>query len=730
MRQVGEIPHDYAERVYSGVLGKLIGVYLGRPFEGWSYEDIAAKLGDIRYYVHDREGVALRNNLLVVTDDDIAGTFVFARALEDHGYTSELSARQVGQTWLNYIVRERSVLWWGGPGNSTEHTAFMRLDSGVPAPQSGSIAMNGKAAAEQIGAQIFIDGWAMAAPGNPALAARLAGQAARVSHDGIAVHAAQLIAAMEAQAFVERDMDQLIDTGLAAIPADSTIRKVVDDVRRWHAQDAAKDWRSTRERIAAQYGYDRFEGLCHVVPNHALVILSLLYGQHSFDEALSISCTAGWDTDCNAGNVGCLMGLRGGLDGIDHGADWRGPVADRMYLSAGDGGGAITDAVQESWRLIDAGHRLAGASAPARPKDGARFSFAFPGSVQGFHVSAGDPSLVHPLALRNVAVDDGRALEVRYAALSTGRVARISTPTFIHPEVFGMPAYELVACPTLYPGQHLRASVSAATDNTASVRVALSLGHYDAHDRFVTISGPSVLLQPGGQAELRWTVPDLKGLPTYDIGLELQSPVARVDGRVLLHALDWKGAPELVLRRPEGPGRMWFKAWADAATHFTCSPRWEAFRLSQSDGVGMVTQGTRDWQDYAVESTVTPHLGHSWGLLARVQGLRRWYGLVFDRGVGTGSADGDRVSLVRMRDTPQTLASAPFAWRAARPCKLRIEVLGTTLRAWVDDSLLFTVGDAGPEALNTGGIGLMCDTGALSTDEVIVRTLRPITTPT
>ena len=304
MRQVGEIPHDYAERVYSGVLGKLIGVYLGRPFEGWSYEDIAAKLGDIRYYVHDREGVALRNNLLVVTDDDIAGTFVFARALEDHGYTSELSARQVGQTWLNYIVRERSVLWWGGPGNSTEHTAFMRLDSGVPAPQSGSIAMNGKAAAEQIGAQIFIDGWAMAAPGNPALAARLAGQAARVSHDGIAVHAAQLIAAMEAQAFVERDMDQLIDTGLAAIPADSTIRKVVDDVRRWHAQDAAKDWRSTRERIAAQYGYDRFEGLCHVVPNHALVILSLLYGQHSFDEALSISCTAGWDTDCNAGNVG------------------------------------------------------------------------------------------------------------------------------------------------------------------------------------------------------------------------------------------------------------------------------------------------------------------------------------------------------------------------------------------------------------------------------------------
>jgi hypothetical protein len=28
------LPQDYLERVYAGVLGKIIGVYLGRPFEG------------------------------------------------------------------------------------------------------------------------------------------------------------------------------------------------------------------------------------------------------------------------------------------------------------------------------------------------------------------------------------------------------------------------------------------------------------------------------------------------------------------------------------------------------------------------------------------------------------------------------------------------------------------------------------------------------------------------
>jgi ADP-ribosylglycohydrolase len=47
------IPEDYLERVYAGILGKIVGVYLGRPFEGWSHERILRELGPIRYYVHE-----------------------------------------------------------------------------------------------------------------------------------------------------------------------------------------------------------------------------------------------------------------------------------------------------------------------------------------------------------------------------------------------------------------------------------------------------------------------------------------------------------------------------------------------------------------------------------------------------------------------------------------------------------------------------------------------------
>jgi len=40
-------PSDYVERVYAGVLGKIIAVYLGRPIEGWSYGMIMERSGEV-----------------------------------------------------------------------------------------------------------------------------------------------------------------------------------------------------------------------------------------------------------------------------------------------------------------------------------------------------------------------------------------------------------------------------------------------------------------------------------------------------------------------------------------------------------------------------------------------------------------------------------------------------------------------------------------------------------
>ena len=99
------LEEDYAERVYAGVLGKLIGVYLGRPFEQWTYDRIMEQLGEINYYVHEQLGVPL-----VVTDDDISGTFTFLRALEDYGNSANVTAEQIGKGWLNYLIENDTIL--------------------------------------------------------------------------------------------------------------------------------------------------------------------------------------------------------------------------------------------------------------------------------------------------------------------------------------------------------------------------------------------------------------------------------------------------------------------------------------------------------------------------------------------------------------------------------------------------------------------------------------------
>ena len=157
-----KLDKTYEEKVYAGVLGKIIGVFLGRPFENWSYERIMKELGPINYYVNDKLDFPLP-----VSDDDITGTFTFLRAFKDFNYKKDLSAKDIGQTWLNNLIENKTILWWGGRGHSAEDTAYQNLKQGIDAPLSGSIEKNGKVIAEQIGAQIFIDGWALVSPGDP-----------------------------------------------------------------------------------------------------------------------------------------------------------------------------------------------------------------------------------------------------------------------------------------------------------------------------------------------------------------------------------------------------------------------------------------------------------------------------------------------------------------------------------------------------------------------------------
>ncbi len=664
----------YAERVYAGVLGKLIGVYLGRPVENWSYERIMEEIGTISYYVHEQRG-----RRLVITDDDISGMFTFLRALEDAGCSPDLTSAQIGETWLNYLIEKTTILWWGGMGNSTEHTAYLRLKRGINAPESGSIARNGIVVAEQIGAQIFIDGWGLICPGDPDSAARYAEKAARVSHDGEAIYGAKAVAAMVAQAFVEPTIEGLVETALRQMPAESTLAKVINDLIAWTSQES--DWRENRARLEAEYGYSQFLGQCPLIPNHGLIILSLLQGRGSFDESMTIVNTSGWDTDCNSGNVGTILGVQGGLAAFTA-QDWRGPVADRLYLPSADGGRAVTDAASEALWVANLGRKLAGES-PLAPKDGARFHFALPGAVQGW--MPGDSSCC------SVLQDESKtALHIRCLSDQPGTAG---TATFISPEIKDLVSgYVLVANPTLFPTQVVKARIFAG-DQPVSGR--LFLEHYNEEDLSEKILGPEWSLAPGDSIILEWEIPNTDGFPIHLIALELDS------GEVWLDWLTWQGVPDTEF--PIRPGKMTARGWAKSVDRFEhVRDRYDY--ITHNEGVGLLTQGHRDWSNYRIEARITPKMALAGGIALRVQGLRRWLAFVF--------AGENQVAIIKCKNEERQLAQTSFPWEPFKDYDVEVEVKGTEIRAWINGRLVLTAVDR-EDPLTGGAFGFIVKDGCL-----------------
>ncbi|KIW38932.1 uncharacterized protein PV06_08753 [Exophiala oligosperma] len=660
------MPPDYLERVYAGVLGKIIGVYLGRPFEGWSHQKVMAELGPIKYYVHDRLDVPL-----VVTDDDVSGTFMFVRALEEHPESgADITAEDIGRTWLNNVIERRTIFWWGGNGISTEHTAYLNLKRGIPAPRSGSIQQNGKTVAEQIGAQIFIDGWALVSPGNPALAAKLARAAGSVSHDGESVYAAMLWAAMEAEAFNSKDRQHLLETGLSFIPRDCLIAKVIADIRGWAEQDP-NDWLRTRQRIEDKYGYDKFCGMCHVVPNHGIMIMTLLYAK-DFHEAMYMINTCGWDTDCNSGNVGCLFALMYGMKAFEGGPDWRGPVADRALISSADAGYATNNAARIAHDIWNMGRTLAGTK-PIEPSQAQQFHFSLPGSVQGFESDTG----------RVEQTQKGLCIKV-------DGETDVTTPTFKPADLAKMKTYEFVGSPLVFPGQTIRAVVSTEEgddDEGVSVQLKTDLG-----------SGPvtNVAAAAGGQQVLEWEVPETTdGSPISRLGLHVSGK-----GTVYLRSLGWSGVPRMTLKH-DGRG------WVNGASTFH-NAFGTGFYVGQDQGEGIVIYGNRDWTDYRVRVNILKvNLGQA-GLAIRVQGLRRWYAVMF---LKPGQA-----TLVKAVDEKRMeLVTVKFEWKLDEQYTIELEAKGDVIKARIgNDSIL----EAKDGSYSGGGVGLIAVDGSMGATDV------------
>lgn len=543
----------------------------------------------------------------------------------------------------------------------------------------------------------------MVAPADPELAVDLTRRAASVAHDGEAIYGAQVLAAMESQAFVEPNIEKLLDLGVSMIPKDSTIYRMIADLRLWHA--AEPNWHKTFAKIQSTYGYDQFGGNVHIVPNHALIILGLLYSNNDFQTAMKVVNTAGWDTDCNSGNLGCLMGIKNGVAGLDIGPDWRGPVADRIYIPAADGGRSISDAVIETNHIVEIGAAIKRED-HTWPKDGARFNFEYPGSVQGFRPQEETTSLKNIFGHSQLGQ---RSLKIQFEGQGS-----VATPTFILPDELDMQGYQLLASPTLYAGQMIQVGLEASEN----LQVRLFIQVYNAEDQLDILYGPAIAVEADTPQEASWKLPDTHGQPITQVGIQ-GSDIPR--GIIYLDYLTWAGEPNVILTRPVkvsnplwSPPQVWRRAWVDGMDLWQAD--WsQAYRLAQNEGRGLIMQGTREWRDYEVSATIKPTLAANAGIGARVQGMRRYYALLL--------VAGGKVRLIKALDGDAVLAEIDFTWEVEIDYALRLQVESANLRAWIDGQLLFEVEDI-ENPLQGGGVAFVLEEGHMMSESMWVKPIK------
>lgn len=346
MKLTYEGRYEYLKKVYASWLGKVIGVQLGSPVENWTSQQIEEKYPDEEGYLVDYGVYA--------ADDDINGPLFFVRSLLDH---KEVSAEMIGNTMLNYLQEYRGFFWWGGIGVSTEHTAYENLKNGIKAPLSGSIEKNGQAIAEQIGGQIFSDCWGYVAGYDPERAKKLAAMASSVTHDRCGIEGGIFVAVAITLAMQKDNIREVIDEALEYLDKDLEYYQVAKDIIHFY-ENNKDDWKKCLNYIQENYGYDRYPGVCHIIPNSALMIMAMCYGEGDFSKTLVMLNQSGWDTDCNCGNVGSILGALVGLEGIEE--KWIRPLNDLLNASSAIGCLNIQHISQSAKLFTKLAYRLEG----------------------------------------------------------------------------------------------------------------------------------------------------------------------------------------------------------------------------------------------------------------------------------------------------------------------------------------------------------------------------------
>jgi len=295
--QVGVLSREVLlDKIRGGWAGQMIGVAYGAPTEFKSN----AKIGewDLRW----KEGM-LENT---IHQDDLYVEMTFAKVMDDLGLDAR--CEQFGEAFKTSQYR----LWHANAG------ARRALNQGIQAPWSGHPKYNFHA--NDIDFQIEADFIGLMCPGLPQESNRFCDRVGRVMNYGDGLYGGMFVCGMYSAAFFSDNPRQVVEAGLACIPAESQYALLIQDLLRWSAEHPT-DWRQVWQLVQDRWDKDDpcpdgFQTPFNIDAkiNGAYIAFGLLFGNRDFEKTMEISTRCGQDSDCNpssaAGVLGVMLGYR------------------------------------------------------------------------------------------------------------------------------------------------------------------------------------------------------------------------------------------------------------------------------------------------------------------------------------------------------------------------------------------------------------------------------------
>jgi hypothetical protein len=258
------------------------------------------------------------------------------------------------------------------------------------------------------------------------------------------------------------------------------------------------------------------------------------------------------------------------------------------------------------------------------------------------------------------------------------------------------------AAPRLYPGMEATLHGYAGRELSGTASVRLFLRPYD--DAASLIYTEPLTLNPGHYVSMTLKAPR-EAWPIRDFGIEINGH-GQATGPFYVDSVRFTGTPFTIFPDTPllGPAQEPV-GWINDLDQIIIRPfpadRHPCFRIGKNSGTGVMVTGTRDWNDYTFEATLSVNRAARAGLIVRYQGLRRYVAVV---------RTSDRLQLIQNFYGETALDEIPVSWQTGEEHTLTVRCEAGLVRVWLDGEAAL----GGQVAFLEGGAGFLVDQGLVA----------------